>query len=243
MHCIRCGKGLPDDARFCSSCGSPVPPPKPVCPVCGRELDEQAAFCCYCGTKVASDPVPPQPAGEPVSSPVPGQTAVPVEPPPIASPDAASRQVPPQPEADPAQTAQSSVELYSVSVQWYPADTYRTKNRIEVEGKLYIYSDRVVFKKTVMNSPVNALGLVGLGISAARARKSAPMIFPMDQIASVRESTFVDRLASCPSVVLEMKTGDKHGFVISVLAISESGKQERIRRGRECIRLIQENLG
>src|SRR5579871_868249 len=71
MNCPKCGTGLPDDARFCFSCGSalaaPPPPPPPQgsptvapsgvqelkCPACGApvhpQFGEMVISCEYCG--------------------------------------------------------------------------------------------------------------------------------------------------------------------------------------------------
>ena len=68
-YCMNCGKQLPDDAKFCVSCGTPVqtetppPPPQPQknvekagtlhkCPNCGEVLDSFTAICPACGYEV-----------------------------------------------------------------------------------------------------------------------------------------------------------------------------------------------
>lgn len=59
-YCMNCGKQLPDDAKFCVSCGTPVmdePPKKRVeqagtiykCPNCGEVLESMTAICPACG--------------------------------------------------------------------------------------------------------------------------------------------------------------------------------------------------
>lgn len=69
MFCTNCGKQLPDDAKFCSGCGTPVNPPAPPqepeppaepvqLPQAGFPQPEEAAP----GTPVSEDPAP---AGEP----------------------------------------------------------------------------------------------------------------------------------------------------------------------------------
>jgi hypothetical protein len=56
--CGSCGTILPANARFCSSCGSPVLPPMPAapvgraCPSCGQPVLPTAKFCKGCGHKL-----------------------------------------------------------------------------------------------------------------------------------------------------------------------------------------------
>ena len=65
-YCMNCGKQLPDDAKFCVSCGTPVQtetPPLPQknvekagalhkCPNCGEVLDSMVAICPACGYEI-----------------------------------------------------------------------------------------------------------------------------------------------------------------------------------------------
>ena len=46
LTCASCGTENPADARFCSSCGSPL---HQTCPSCGAEQPAAAAFCSSCG--------------------------------------------------------------------------------------------------------------------------------------------------------------------------------------------------
>jgi ribosomal protein L40E len=52
MICQQCQSELPEDAKFCSQCGIPVPQPQVavVCQKCQSELPEGARFCTECGT-------------------------------------------------------------------------------------------------------------------------------------------------------------------------------------------------
>jgi predicted RNA-binding Zn-ribbon protein involved in translation (DUF1610 family) len=55
INCPSCGQTLSQNAKFCSSCGSPVPPPKPTpkfCAQCGAPVSPNAKFCASCGTKL-----------------------------------------------------------------------------------------------------------------------------------------------------------------------------------------------
>ncbi|MGN0662432.1 MAG: zinc-ribbon domain-containing protein, partial [Faecalibacterium sp.] len=51
--CKNCGCELPDDAQFCTHCGTKVSAPR--CPSCGRILPEDAAFCTFCGTRLVPE--------------------------------------------------------------------------------------------------------------------------------------------------------------------------------------------
>ena len=49
MGCLRCGRALDDDARFCPACGLAV---EVRCKACDASLDSDARFCKHCGTAV-----------------------------------------------------------------------------------------------------------------------------------------------------------------------------------------------
>lgn len=70
--CLRCGKQLPDDAKFCSECGTPVGSTKSgyesnrqhayagkviKCPSCGTEIHSFTAICPGCGHEINSSHV------------------------------------------------------------------------------------------------------------------------------------------------------------------------------------------
>jgi MFS family permease len=53
--CPHCGRAVPQEARFCDSCGEPIVYRR--CSVCGRRLEEKASFCDSCGSRqVAESP-------------------------------------------------------------------------------------------------------------------------------------------------------------------------------------------
>ena len=55
--CSKCGKALPDAAKFCPDCGAPsTEKEKMFCTSCGKELKDGAAFCTSCGAKVSKEP-------------------------------------------------------------------------------------------------------------------------------------------------------------------------------------------
>lgn len=60
MNCPNCNSPLPDGAKFCTACGTPVQaaPAGPVCSSCGQPLTPGTKFCTTCGTPVASGPAP-----------------------------------------------------------------------------------------------------------------------------------------------------------------------------------------
>jgi len=52
LNCQNCGKELEEGAKFCDSCGTPVPA-MITCPNCGAQYAEGNAFCMECGTPLA----------------------------------------------------------------------------------------------------------------------------------------------------------------------------------------------
>ncbi len=57
-YCNYCGRQIPDDAAYCTSCGAKVATEKePVpkhCAKCGNVLDDDAIFCKHCGNPTIS---------------------------------------------------------------------------------------------------------------------------------------------------------------------------------------------
>ena len=58
MQCPNCENELRENARFCESCGNPVPPEQPPegwfsCPKCGVPLPDEALFCHVCNEPVS----------------------------------------------------------------------------------------------------------------------------------------------------------------------------------------------
>ena len=61
--CSQCGAELPDNAKFCGSCGAQITINN-YCPECGEQVAVNAKFCCYCGTKLGgSGQESPKPGG------------------------------------------------------------------------------------------------------------------------------------------------------------------------------------
>jgi membrane protease subunit (stomatin/prohibitin family) len=52
-HCASCGVDNPANARFCSGCGQPLGPQSVHCPSCGAEGGPGQRFCASCGTVLA----------------------------------------------------------------------------------------------------------------------------------------------------------------------------------------------
>ena len=50
MFCMNCGLELPEDAKFCRKCASPLT----SCPECGEELPHDARYCWKCGNSLTS---------------------------------------------------------------------------------------------------------------------------------------------------------------------------------------------
>lgn len=53
MICGKCGKTIPEDAVFCSYCGTRYE--KKVCKAYGTELQKEQLFCHVCGLKWDSE--------------------------------------------------------------------------------------------------------------------------------------------------------------------------------------------
>uniref|UniRef100_A0A7C4Y4Q2 SPFH domain-containing protein n=1 Tax=candidate division WOR-3 bacterium TaxID=2052148 RepID=A0A7C4Y4Q2_UNCW3 len=49
--CPKCGKDIPQDAKFCPECGEKLTDKK-FCPKCGKEIPQDAKFCPECGNKL-----------------------------------------------------------------------------------------------------------------------------------------------------------------------------------------------
>ena len=52
MFCQKCGKEIPDTAKFCTGCGNPVEQNQPktkFCKHCGQEIDAACVVCPKCG--------------------------------------------------------------------------------------------------------------------------------------------------------------------------------------------------
>ena len=54
MKCNYCGELLPNDAKFCPSCGHKIIVERNHCPQCGTMMPEDALFCPNCGNSVSS---------------------------------------------------------------------------------------------------------------------------------------------------------------------------------------------
>ena len=54
MKCQNCNSELLEDAKFCTTCGTPVAaaPAGPVCPKCNAPMLPDARFCTTCGAAV-----------------------------------------------------------------------------------------------------------------------------------------------------------------------------------------------
>lgn len=60
--CPKCHAENRAGARFCGTCGAPLPPASEICPKCGGALRPGASFCGHCGAPVSSrEETPPPP--------------------------------------------------------------------------------------------------------------------------------------------------------------------------------------
>lgn len=68
MKCQNCNSELLEDAKFCTTCGTPVAaaPAGPVCPKCNAPMLPDARFCTTCGAAVepAAAQAPQAPDGQ-----------------------------------------------------------------------------------------------------------------------------------------------------------------------------------
>ena len=180
MFCEKCGKQISQDAKFCAFCGVAVLSKK-VCPTCGQGVEPNMLYCSSCGTKLNGM----------VSS----------------QQNFAEREIPREPvtgrnscgtlETNPLATAQ---------LNWYEGDV--SIGIVKAEGIFSVYRDRIEYKKTRGGAGTYAFGLVSMAISASRAKKEDAIVFWMDEIADVRESSYM----MCTALVLELKNGQKYTF-------------------------------
>lgn len=226
MFCTQCGKEVPNDARFCGFCGHAMVPPKPVCPACGCELTEQTAFCTHCGARTNVQPASPPPQD-------PSQAWE--QPPQWQQHTQEQEEFLRWQQTYAQRTNWSGEKLKSIeNVSWLSGNKSEKKIVFtnKASGSLYIYRDRVELELAYGSSNwIYALGLVGMAISRSRAKKAPPVIFPMDQIASVQGSTDKSTFKA-RSIVLQMKSGEAHTFAGS---FTEQDIQE-------CLQIIQANI-
>src|SRR6185312_7731834 len=71
MICPHCGTANAENARFCVSCGQPMPR---VCPNCGAVNPPGARFCNQCGFPLDGQPAP-APLPSPLAAALPGSAA------------------------------------------------------------------------------------------------------------------------------------------------------------------------
>lgn len=53
-YCAKCGAEIDKSAKFCTTCGSPVPS-KLLCPQCHTELSPETKFCPMCGSAIMQE--------------------------------------------------------------------------------------------------------------------------------------------------------------------------------------------
>lgn len=67
--CQKCGTELPDNSKFCGSCGNNIAAAKrnasDICPNCGTQLKGGAKFCGLCGAKIFAAQEAPAPEAKP----------------------------------------------------------------------------------------------------------------------------------------------------------------------------------
>jgi len=65
-QCGHCNATMPDEAKFCFTCGQPIPEPEVKrCANCGSVMPDEAKFCFACGQAIPEPAAQPQPQPEP----------------------------------------------------------------------------------------------------------------------------------------------------------------------------------
>jgi hypothetical protein len=216
MFCMKCGKVIPDAARFCPYCGSqvfavPEQQAERTCPGCGHHVAAGLLFCDQCGTKM--DQV--QQSRPQSWNTVQQQSWNTAQPQPRPQTERMPQQTQEVPQVQKAAEAQygADANVYMerprpVTVSWYRGDA--KVGVAKATGLLSIYEDRLEYDKKLGSSGAAMFGLVGLAVSSSRAKKDGPVIFYLSDVASVRSSRY---MGAFPSMVLRMKNGEEHSFV------------------------------
>lgn len=120
--------------------------------------------------------------------------------------------------------------LKSVKLTWFVGE--KKVGFSKAEGIMMIYSDHLEYHFKASGMAVRtaasiAFGAVGAAVSSAMAKKKDALIFPMRDIAKVKESKFG---AGYPALILEMRDGNSHTF---------SGGYRLKQDIAECVNLIE----
>ena len=146
---------------LCEKCGQPVPNGAKFCGNCGApvQTEQGVRFCSTCGTPLESG---------------------------VQFCPACGTKVSLETGSDPVTASASAGTLLAT---WKMASLYKGEPKVGVAkatGPLFIYDDRLEFKKTLGNSMGSAFGLIGLGISQLQANKDPLLIYPLSQIMQLR---------------------------------------------------------
>ncbi|MBD5111955.1 MAG: zinc-ribbon domain-containing protein [Ruminococcaceae bacterium] len=106
MICTKCNSIVPDEAKFCPSCGADCKPApaaqntseKKQCVKCGLELENNAKFCPVCGTAVNAVSLDKQPDSDSLVSAMPGSVPTPTA---VAAPSMGTAPYTPSADATP----------------------------------------------------------------------------------------------------------------------------------------------
>jgi len=204
MFCIKCGKELSQEARFCAYCGQAVQKPEPVvmlCPNCGREFDEDKIYCETCGYKL-------QPKGRQHTAKL--QSKKPQIPIPVPKPA-----VQPKPTPQPQPITQAAPMVLNLMSQYVGEPSVGVA---KATGKLSIYPDRMVFDKQMGNALGNAFGLVGMLAAQKKAQKEGKQeIYLFSDLAWVKRGKYAGTM---PTLVIGLKTGEVFSFAGGALTQS-----------------------
>ena len=224
MFCIRCGRVIPEAARFCPFCGNEVaqavsPPGERICPECGSTVAEGLMFCNKCGTKL--DAAQRHRAQEQMVRTLESIQAQQTQAEPSRMQTETSR-IQPEPAdqfrqqsrpREQAQSAGSGTILESVNrPRPLKLSRYKGDSKLGVAkatGLLNVFHDHLEFHKTMGSSGASVFGLVGMAVSSSRAKKEPPVVFAMADVAGARNSKY---MGAFPAMVLELKNGEQYTF-------------------------------
>ena len=216
MKCQFCGKELPEDARFCSSCGNPVQQKK-VCPKCGYEAEDDMVFCIRCGTRLSSgESEKPQPAPSIKVCPQCGRQGEPhmafcqfcgvrlvekearIQPEPIPTPEPKK----------PIEAASGRLLKTLKSMSMYKGEP--TVGIAKATGELRIYDDHLEYIKKFGNAAAGMFGAVGMIAAASKMKKENPVeYFWYTQLSEVHEGRYGGVFHT---LVLTDHSSQKHSF-------------------------------
>lgn len=196
MFYEQCGNQILNGAKFCTRCGTPVHRER-VCPNCQNKLSDSAIFCAQCGMRVDAAPQAAPVNSNPYTPPV--------------------HQQPQQPQQ--AAYTQQSYQNTQKNTAGFQPQKYSmiskfvgepTAGIAKATGTMTVYADRLEYSKTFGNALGNAFGLVGMAVSANKAKQDGKVeIYHYHDIKTAYVGKY---MAVMPSVVLLLNDGQVFSF-------------------------------